>query len=284
LDPSVQRAINRVQSEEQTMAVIDAARDAGFRSISIDLIYGLPNQSRDSFQRTLQSVLALSPDRISLFNYAHMPTLFKTQRGIREEELPSPAVKLEILHNSIQTLTGAGYAFIGMDHFAKPDDELAIAQRQGRLHRNFQGYATHADCDLIGLGVTAIGSVGQSFAQNVKTLDDYYQRIDAGQLAVYRGAEMDADDHLRRAVIMALICQFELDIGVIEQRFAIDFGRYFAPELSELAQMVDDGLVAIDQQAISVLPPGRLLIRNICMVFDRYLRQPTETARYSKAI
>lgn len=283
-EPTVQLAVNRVQSEAQTSGVITAARAVGFRSISVDLIYGLPLQTPETMQRTLRKVIALDPDRISLFNYAHMPELFKTQRGIPSDTLPSPACKLDILRQSIDTLTAAGYVFIGMDHFAKPDDELAVAQRAGKLHRNFQGYATHADCDLLAFGITAIGQVGGGFAQNVKTLEAYYERIDAGELAVYRGAEMDADDHLRRAVIMQLICQFELDMARIGREFDIDFASYFAEELAALEVMIADGLLAIDRHRLAVLPRGRLLIRNICSVFDRYLQQGKDEGRFSKAI
>lgn len=283
-DPNVQKAVNRLQSDEQTLGAVSAARAAGFKSISVDLIYGLPRQDVDSFIRTLERVIAISPDRISVFNYAHMPQLFKNQRGIREEELPGAGVKLDILHACIDTLTAAGYVFIGMDHFAKPDDELTLAQQRGELHRNFQGYATHADCDLIGLGITAIGTVGNSFAQNVKTLEEYSERIDKGELPVYRGVELSADDHLRRAVIMQLICQFELDIRRFEQQHTIDFLAYFSAEWPELELMAADGLLELTPGLIQVTSAGRLLIRNICMVFDRYLNTGAGEQRFSKAI
>ncbi len=283
-DPAVQKAVNRLQSDEQTFGAVSAARAHGFKSVSVDLIYGLPLQSVDSFARTLEKVIELSPDRISVFNYAHMPELFKTQRGINEAQLPGAAEKLDILHASIDTLTDAGYVFIGMDHFAKPDDELAVAQAEGHLHRNFQGYATHADCDLIGMGITAIGRIGNSFAQNVKTLDEYYARIEAGKLPVFRGAEVDEDDNIRRDVIMQLICQFELDIRAFESGHGLVFADYFATEIAALETMALDGLLDIDQAQITVTPRGRLLIRNICMVFDRYLRKPQEIPRFSRAI
>ena len=283
-DPNVQKAVNRLQSDEQTLGAVSAARAAGFKSISVDLIYGLPRQDVDSFIRTLERVIAISPDRISVFNYAHMPQLFKNQRGIREEELPGAGVKLDILHACIDTLTAAGYVFIGMDHFAKPDDELTLAQQRGELHRNFQGYATHADCDLIGLGITAIGTVGNSFAQNVKTLEEYSERIDKGELPVFRGVELSADDHLRRAVIMQLICQFELDIRRFEQQHTIDFLAYFSAEWPELELMAADGLLELTPGLIQVTSAGRLLIRNICMVFDRYLNTGAGEQRFSKAI
>lgn len=283
-DPDVQKAVNRIQSDEQTLGAIEGARAEGFRSISVDLIYGLPLQTVASFTTTLERIVAISPDRISVFNYAHMPHMFKTQRGINEDQLPDAAEKLEILHRSIDVLTGAGYVFIGMDHFAKPDDELAVAQRAGKLYRNFQGYATHADCDLIGLGITAIGTVGNSFAQNVKTLDEYSARIDAGQLPVWRGVELDADDYIRRHLIMALICQFELDIPRFEAENGVLVRDYFANELRALEPMERDGLLVVTPEAIQVTSRGRLLIRNICMVFDRYLTQAPTGRQFSKAI
>lgn len=281
-DPLVQKAVNRLQTEQQTLDAVYAARDNGFKSISVDLIYGLPKQSVGSFSETLKRVIDISPDRISVFNYAHMPDLFKTQRGIHDEDLPSASEKLDILHASIDTLTQAGYVFIGMDHFAKPNDELAVAQREGHLHRNFQGYATHADCDLVGLGITAIGKVGDSFAQNVKTLDEYYAKIDANELPVFRGVDVCQDDYIRRAVIMQLICQFELNIPAFEQEWSLSFGNYFAEELAVLADMQRDGLLVLSEEGIEVTARGRLLIRNICMVFDVYL--PASKNRFSKAI
>jgi len=282
-DPQVQKAVNRIQSEEQTFAVLEAARSEGFKSISIDLIYGLPHQSADSFSKTLDKILTVKPSRLSIFNYAHLPTLFKPQRRIDVADLPSPSEKLVILQNTINHLTNAGYIYIGMDHFALPDDELVIAQRNGSLYRNFQGYSTHADCDLIGLGITSIGKVGDSYSQNLKTLDEYYAKIDAGQIPVFRGIALNADDKLRRAVITQLICHFSLDIFGIEQEYDIDFNKYFSEELRELETMQEDGLLIRDGQKIEILPAGRLLVRNICMSFDAYLRQSQEQ-RFSKVI
>lgn len=282
-DPEVQQAVNRIQSREITLKVMDAARGEGFKSISVDLIYGLPFQTVASFGRTVDEIVAQSPDRISVFNYAHLPDLFKTQRQIDASALPPPAEKLEILKTAIEQLTRAGYVYIGMDHFAKPDDELARAQQAGTLYRNFQGYSTHADCDLIGLGATSIGMVGDSYSQNLKGLEEYYARIDTGRLAVFRGVRLDADDRLRRAAITDLICHFTLDFARIEHRFGIRFDAYFAPELAELADMQADGLLALSETGIRVLPPGRLLIRNICMAFDRYLREQKQQ-RFSKVI
>jgi oxygen-independent coproporphyrinogen-3 oxidase len=282
-DLEVQQAVNRIQSRDITLKVMDAARREGFKSISVDLIYGLPFQTVARFGRTVDDIVAQNPDRISVFNYAHLPELFKTQRQIDASTLPPPAVKLEILRTVIERLTRAGYVYIGMDHFAKPDDELALAQQAGTLYRNFQGYSTHADCDLIGLGATSIGMVGDSYSQNLKPLEEYYARIDAGRLAVFRGVRLDADDRLRRAVITDLICHFTLDFAGVERRFGIRFEDYFAPELAELADMEVDGLLALSETGIRVLPPGRLLIRNICMTFDRYLREQKQQ-RFSKVI
>ncbi|MCW8829310.1 MAG: oxygen-independent coproporphyrinogen III oxidase [Gammaproteobacteria bacterium] len=282
-DERVQKAVNRIQSEASTMAALSAARSEGFKSISIDLIYGLPHQSVVSFARTLDKILEISPDRLSVFNYAHLPELFKPQRRINEADLPAPQEKLDILQNTIEKLTAAGYVYIGMDHFAKPDDELAVAQRSGSLYRNFQGYSTHADCDLVGMGSTSIGQVGDSYSQNLKELEAYYERIDAGSIPVFRGYELNADDKLRRAVITDLICHFELEKAKVEQAWNITFDDYFAEELKELAAMEEDGLLSLSAEQIRVADAGKLLIRNICMVFDRYLREK-QNQRFSKVI
>jgi oxygen-independent coproporphyrinogen-3 oxidase len=283
-DPAVQKAVNRIQSLEETKLVIDSARASGFKSVSVDLIYGLPKQNVISFNHTLEEVIQLSPDRLSIYNYAHLPSLAKPQRRISEAELPSPDAKLQILQLAIRRLTDAGYVFIGMDHFAKPDDELAVAQRQGRLHRNFQGYSTHADADLLAFGVSAIGKVGPTYCQNVRTLDEYYDALDQGSLPVLRGIELTSDDLLRRSIIQALMCHFELSIESFEVSHLIDFPSYFAPELAALRDMEKAGLLEIGDQWISVLPRGRMLVRAIAMVFDRYLRSDRERARYSKVI
>ncbi|QID17215.1 oxygen-independent coproporphyrinogen III oxidase [Nitrogeniibacter mangrovi] len=280
----VQRAVNRVQSFDETKLVLDSARQTGFESISMDLIYGLPKQNVISFNRTLEQVLELSPDRISLYSYAHLPGLFKPQRRIDPADMPSADTKLQILQLAIRRLTEAGYVYIGMDHFAKPDDELAVAQRQGRLHRNFQGYSTHADCDLLAFGVSAISKVGTTYAQNVKTLDEYYDILDQDRLPVLRGIELTPDDILRRSIIQALMCHFELSFDAIEQAHMIDFRKYFADELADLAEMAKAGLVKIEDRWISVQAPGRLLVRGIAMVFDKFLRADRERARYSKVI
>jgi oxygen-independent coproporphyrinogen III oxidase len=283
-DPDVQRAVNRLQDEKQTTEVMDAARQAGFASINVDLIYGLPKQNLLSFNRTLGRVIAAQPDRIAIYNYAHLPTRFKPQRRIVESDLPSPDVKLKLLGLAAQRLGEAGYVYIGMDHFAKPTDALAVAQRNGHLHRNFQGYSTHAECDLVGLGVSAIGAIGPTYSQNHRDLASYYDALDRGVLPVARGMELSADDLLRRAVIQALTCQFRLSRKSIAIAYLIEFDRYFAEELIELKTMVADGLVELDDEWITVTPRGRMLIRNICMVFDKYLQRERETMRYSRVI
>ena len=283
-DERVQVAVNRVQSEEETATVIGAARANGFKSVSIDLIYGLPHQTVMGFNRTLERVLAMDPDRLSIYNYAHLPSLFKPQRRIAEPDLPSAGAKLQILALAIRKLTEAGYVFIGMDHFAKPDDELAVAQRQGRLHRNFQGYSTYADCDMLSFGISSISKVGPTYSQNVKTLDEYYDRLDARMLPVFRGIELNADDILRRSIIQALMCHFELSLESIESAHLIDFHQYFAAELDDLKEMERAGLLKVEREWITVLPPGRLLVRIIAMVFDRYLRADRQRTRYSKVI
>jgi len=283
-DDEVQRAVNRIQSEEETLRVIHAARANGFRSVSIDLIYGLPRQTLNGFGVTLDRVIAANPDRLSIYNYAHMPTIFKPQRRIHEEDLPAPQVKLDILDMAVKMLTSAGYVYIGMDHFAKPEDELAVAQRQGRLHRNFQGYSTHSDCDLVALGLSAIGKIGPTYSQNYRDLADYYDALDRDVLPIMRGMELNPDDLVRRAIIQALMCHFELSRASFGSAYGIDFDDYFATELNELRDYEREGLLVISPQSIKVTPKGRMLIRNICMVFDKYLRTRQEHALYSKVI
>ncbi|MFZ3019121.1 MAG: oxygen-independent coproporphyrinogen III oxidase [Gallionella sp.] len=283
-DDEVQKAVNRIQSEEETLRIIAAARANGFKSVSIDLIYGLPKQTLEGFGRTLDRIIAANPDRLSIYNYAHMPTLFMPQRRIKDEDLPSGQMKLDILSMAVNKLTGAGYVYIGMDHFAKPEDELAVAQRQGMLHRNFQGYSTHADCDLVALGVSAIGKVGPTYSGNFRELEQYYDALDKDQLPVMRGIVLDHDDMIRREIIQALMCHFELDKPTFDREFKIDFDSYFATEQDELREYEREGLLELSPQRIVVTPKGRMLIRNICMVFDKYLRTRTEHARYSKVI
>lgn len=283
-DPAVQAAVNRIQSEAETLSVMKAARAHGFRSISIDLIYGLPRQTTAGFSATLDKVIAARPDRLSIYSYAHLPHLFKPQRRIAEAELPTLDEKLDLLSLAIDKLTGAGYVYIGMDHFALPDDELAQAQRAGTLHRNFQGYSTRDDIDLLALGVSGIGKLGDSYSQNVKSTEEYYALLDAGQLPLFRGLQLSRDDEIRRALIQQLMCQFALDLNAFAMQWQIDFASYFAKELASLQPMVRLGLLTLDAQRLQVLPRGRLLVRNIAMLFDRYLQQGQPLQRYSKVI
>jgi oxygen-independent coproporphyrinogen-3 oxidase len=280
LDPKVQKAVNRIQSEEQTLAVMAAARQEKFHSISIDLIYGLPFQSADSFSITLDKVIDARPDRLAVFNYAHLPQRFKTQRQIDAATLPAPEEKLCILDLTIRRLQEAGYVYIGMDHFALPDDKLAHALSNGSLQRNFQGFSSHAQCELVAMGITAIGQVDDCYAQNLRDTGEYYERLKAGRLPVMRGVQLTNDDRLRRRVIADLICHGYVDKHAVTG----EFNEYFSRELAGLEPMQADGLVRVDDDSIRVLAPGRLLIRNICMCFDRYLRDEPRPERFSKAI
>jgi oxygen-independent coproporphyrinogen III oxidase len=270
-DPVVQRAINRVQPLEMTVECMNAARANGFESISVDLIYGLPHQSVASFRRTLDTILLLAPERISVFGYAHMPHLFKMQRQMDEATLPSPAQRLALLQLVVEQLTDAGYVYIGMDHFALPDDELALAQKQRTLHRNFQGYSTRTDCDLIGFGVSSIGKVGDVYAQNTKDLPGYGAALEAGRLAITRGVRLTSDDRLRRDIITELMCNLELRFEEFEAAYGVRFPSAFAAELECLRPFEEDGLVARSANRLEVLPAGRMFVRNVAMVFDRYL-------------
>jgi len=283
-DPDVQKAVHRIQSEKVTRRVIEEARAAGMRSVNLDLIYGLPKQTLDSFDVTLDKVLALDPDRVALYSYAHLPRIFKPQRRIVESDLPSPETRLQILTLAIGRLTRAGFLYIGMDHFAKPDDELAVAQRQGRLQRNFQGYSTHPECDMLALGISAIGRIGPTYYQNLKTLEEYYTALDAGRLPVWRGLELTKDDLVRRAVIQALACHFRLSIESIELSYLVGFAKYFSAEIEDLRRLEEDGLVELQPDWIVVTPKGRLLVRVVCMVFDRYLREHRQREGYSRVI
>jgi len=283
-DPAVQKAVNRIQSEDETRTVFDAARACGFKSINADLIYGLPRQTVPGFSTTLERVIGLAPDRIALYGYAHVPHLFKAQRQIVVHELPDADTKLTILKTAIDTLTAAGYVYIGMDHFARPDDELAVALRERTLHRNFQGYSTRPDCDLLAFGVSAIGKLGTSYVQNVKTLDQYYAALDERRLPVMRGIALGADDVLRRDIIQTLMCEFRLDYASVERKHALRFADYFAPELTALQGLAADGLVALSPNGLAVTPRGRMLVRIVAMVFDRHLREARERATYSRVI
>jgi oxygen-independent coproporphyrinogen-3 oxidase len=283
LDPAVQRAVNRLQSLEETRAIVEAARTLQFRSVNIDLIYGLPRQTREGFARTVGEIINLQPDRLSVFNYAHLPERFMPQRRIESADLPAPQAKLEMLENTIEQLTKAGYRYIGMDHFALPDDELAVAQEELTLQRNFQGYTTHGHCDLIGLGVSAISQIGDLYCQNSSDLADYQALLSSDQLATRRGLLCMEDDRIRRAVIQQLICHFELAFEEIEQVFLIDFKSYFTDVWPELERMAKDQLIELSDTRIKVLPAGRLLVRSVCMVFDAYLAQQNRQ-RFSRVI
>ena len=281
-DPEVQKAVNREQSEAQVVELVEAAREAGFQSVSVDLIYGLPLQTVASFETTLDKIIALRPDRIATYSYAHLPELFKAQRLIRPEDMPPPERKLELLELTIRKLTAAGYVYIGMDHFALPEDELSRARENGTLQRNFQGYSTHADCDIVGLGITAIGKVGDTYSQNVKETAQYQHRLESGRLPVMRGYRLNDDDRLRRDVINALMCHGRVDFADIEGRHDIVFRDTFADALAQLTEMADDGLIVIHEDALEVLPAGRLMMRNLAMAFDAYLK-PAEN-RFSRTV
>ncbi|MDH3589937.1 MAG: oxygen-independent coproporphyrinogen III oxidase [Gammaproteobacteria bacterium] len=283
-DPQVQQAVNRIQSAEQVRALQRHAQEFGFRSVSFDLIYGLPHQSVASFDRTLDEVVDMRPNRLAIYNYAHLPARFKGQRMIRDEDIPEPKVKLDILHHTIDKLTEAGYVYIGMDHFALPDDELVIAQQNHSLQRNFQGYSTHGNCELIGLGVSAIGSIGGSYVQNSVSTIEYEEQIALDNIPVKRGLVLDDDDKLRAWVIQKLMCYDALSFDQVEREFAIGFRDYFERELALLQPLADDGLVTVDAAAIHITPRGRLLLRSIAMVFDRYLQSSQGDQRFSRAI
>ncbi len=284
-DPVVQQAVNRVQSVAETLAVVDACRKHGFRSVNIDLIYGLPGQNPVGFGRTLDTVLQARPDRLAIYGYAHMPQLFRAQKRIDEAQLPSPADKLALLQLAIDKLTEAGYRYIGMDHFALPGDELSIAQGNGSLHRNFMGYTTHADSDLVGFGVSSISHIGDTYSQNPRDLPAWDAVIDAGRLPVWRGLRLDADDLLRADLIQQLMCQGRIDIASLQERHQIDFQAYFAADLERLVPLVEDGLVTASDDEIAATSRGRLLLRIIAACFDRYLHQTRDApARFSKSI
>jgi oxygen-independent coproporphyrinogen-3 oxidase len=283
-DPRVQVAVHRLQSEQETCGVIEAARQEGFESVNVDLIYGLPKQTLLSFDDTMARILKLKPDRVAIYNYAHLPHVFKPQRRIGDGDLPSPETRLELLGLAIRQMEAAGYVHLGMDHFALPGDALAVAQRQGRMHRNFQGYSAIADADLVGLGVSAIGAIGPTYSQNHRALEDYYRELDGGRLPVMRGVLLSPDDLLRRSVIQALMCNFALSKQALEVAYLIDFDSYFSVELAELREFEDLGLVTLKDDWLGVTAKGRFLIRSICMVFDRYLRQGRDSPRYSRVV
>ncbi|HVN46853.1 MAG TPA: oxygen-independent coproporphyrinogen III oxidase [Steroidobacteraceae bacterium] len=273
-DPDVQQAVNRTQSSEQTLDLIDACRDSGFRSVNVDLIYGLPRQTPAAFRRTLRMVMSARPDRLAVYGYAHLPGLFKAQRRIEPTALPSAAERLELLRLAIEELALGGYRYIGMDHFALPDDELVQAQEAGTLQRNFMGYTTNAGCDLIGLGVSAISHIGASFSQNFRELKKWERALALGELPLWRGLSLSEDDRLRAEVIGSLMCQGVIDMRAIEARYGIEFRAYFGAALARLEPQVADGLVVIEEGRIIVTAIGRLLLRNVAMCFDAYLHAP----------
>ena len=284
-DEAVQKAVHRIQPAEMTMGTLATARECGFTSINMDLIYGLPKQTPDGFARTLERVLQASPDRVALYSYAHLPERFKPQRRIDPADMPTAEVKLEIMLLAINMMLDAGYQYVGMDHFARVDDELALAQRNGSLHRNFQGYTTQADCDLLALGVSSISKIGASFSQNAKTLDDYYAALDRGVLPIIRGIELSADDLIRRDVIMELMCQGTLVMETIGQAHGVQFQEYFAKELAQLRQTFEtEGMLTVSEDRIDITPKGRFFLRGIAMVFDRYFQSQVNPGRFSKLI
>ena len=283
-DPAVQKAVNRVQDEAKTLRLIEAARESGFNSVSVDLIYGLPLQTAKSFEKTIDSVLTVRPDRLSVYNYAHLPHLFRAQRMISSEEVPVPEVRLQLLASTISKLVDAGYVYIGMDHFALPDDELSIAMEEGTLQRNFQGYSTCRETDLVGMGVSAIGKVGNSFVQNLKDIRDWQAVVESNDLPVWRGLSLSGEDRLRRGVISAIMCQGFVRFGEFERKFGIDFNNHFALELASLKPLEDDGLIELSEDTIEVTPTGLLLLRVIAMKFDEYLIKDLQGKSYSKVI
>jgi oxygen-independent coproporphyrinogen-3 oxidase len=283
-DPDVQQAVHRIQPYESVRTLMHKARALGFRSINVDLIYGLPRQTPQSFERTIAQVAGLRPDRIALYAYAHLPQRFKPQRRIHAHELPAAADRVRMLGAAIAGFLGLGYAHIGMDHFALPDDSLAVAKRQGRLHRNFQGYSTQPDCDLLGLGVSAIGRVGACYSQNKKTLGEYYDALHQNQFPVDRGLALSRDDLVRRAVIMALMCQGRVEFESIELAHLIDMREYFAAELARLAPLAEQGLVEIEPGAVQVTPLGWYFVRGVAMAFDRNLQADRVRERFSRII
>ena len=283
-DPEVQKAVHRIQPAEQVFALVAAARKIGFESINVDLIYGLPKQTPESFDRTLKQINELRPDRIALYAYAHLPERFKPQRRIVAAELPVASSKIAMLSRSMDALMNAGYVYVGMDHFALPDDALAVAKRQGRLHRNFQGYSTQPDCDLMGLGISAIGRMGGTYSQNAKTMEEYVDMLDNGQLPIVKGLALSRDDLIRRAWIMAIMCQGHVQYDAFNEAWLIDSQKYFANELSQLESLQAQGLVELKAGGLQVTPMGWFFVRGVAMVFDKYLQADRNRTRFSKII
>jgi len=284
IEPRVQKAVNRIQDPESTLQMVDDARSLGFNSVSIDLIYGLPLQTVESFSRTIDTVVAARPDRLAVYNYAHLPHIFRAQRMIDAKDIPSPETKLKLMELTIDRLTSLGYVYIGMDHFALPEDELTIAQREGGLQRNFQGYSTRRECDLVGLGVSAIGKVGDCYAQNLKDIPTWQSVVAEGKLPIWRGISLTTEDRLRRSVIESIMCHGEVNFETYESNFAIDFHDHFALELSQLEQLEADGLIEMGNDEFRATPEGRLLLRAIAMVFDEYLQTAQSEPKFSRVI
>ena len=283
-DPEVQKAVHRIQPAEQVFSLVEAARRYQFESVNVDLIYGLPMQTPESFKRTLAQVVELRPNRIALYGYAHLPERFKPQRRISEYELPAAADKITMLGSALKAFIDAGYVYVGMDHFALPDDDLAIAKRQGRLHRNFQGYSTQPDCDLISLGVSAIGRVGSTYSQNAKTIEEYYDHLNHGRFPVVRGLALSRDDIVRRAVIMAIMCQGALEYEAIELAYMLDFKSYFADEMAALKALEKTDMLVLEEDGLQVTDTGWFFVRAVAMVFDKHLQTDRNRARFSKIL
>ncbi len=284
IDPKVQEAVNRIQDKDATLDMVEASRELGFNSVSIDLIYGLPLQTVDSFAETIDAVVDARPNRLAVYNYAHLPHLFRAQRMIDSKDIPSPETKLELMELTIDRLTSAGYVYIGMDHFALPDDELTIAQREGGLQRNFQGYSTRRECDLVGLGVSAIGKVGDCYAQNLKDIPTWQSVVAEGKLPIWRGISLNTEDRLRRSIIESIMCHGEVKFAEFESNYAIDFHDHFALELGNLEQLADDGLIEMGDDEFKATPEGRLLLRAIAMTFDEYMQEPETRPKFSRVI
>ena len=284
IDPKVQEAVNRIQDKDETLDMVEASRELGFNSFSIDLIYGLPLQTVESFTDTIDTVVGVKPNRLAVYNYAHLPHLFRAQRMIDSKDIPSPETKLKLMELTIDKLTNAGYVYIGMDHFALPDDELTVAQQEGGLQRNFQGYSTRRECDLVGLGVSAIGKVGDCYAQNLKDIPTWQSVVAEGKLPIWRGVSLNTEDRLRRSIIESIMCHGEVKFGEFESNYAIDFHDHFALELGNLEQLADDGLIEMGDDEFKATPEGRLLLRAIAMIFDEYMQEPATRPKFSRVI
>jgi oxygen-independent coproporphyrinogen-3 oxidase len=284
IDPKVQQAVNSIQDPDATLGMVEGSRKLGFNSVSIDLIYGLPLQTVESFGKTIDTVVSAKPDRLAVYNYAHLPHIFRAQRMIDAKDIPSPETKLQLMELTINKLTAAGYVYIGMDHFALPGDELTIAQREGGLQRNFQGYSTRRECDLVGLGVSAIGKVGDCYAQNIKDIPTWQSVVSEGQLPIWRGVSLTTEDRLRRSVIESIMCHGEVQFHQFESNFSIDFHDHFSLELGNLQRLENDGLIEMGNDEFRATPEGRLLLRPIAMIFDEYLQASESRPKFSRVI